>query len=56
MKTAIIKTTGGKVVAMLVQQPELSDADYAELKTALMLTLANYTGLQLTVDEVTEGN
>lgn len=51
MKTAVIKTEAGKVVAMLVQQPELNDKDFNELVMALVLTLANYTGLQLTVEE-----
>ncbi len=51
MKTVTIKTLGGKVVATLVQQPELSDKDFEETKMALILTLANMTGLQLTVEE-----
>ena len=51
MKTTIIKTTGGNVVAMLVQQPEMSDKDFEETKMALILTLANMTGLQLTIEE-----
>ena len=48
MKTTIIKTEGGKVVAMLVQQPEQTDKDFEELVMALILTLANNTGLALT--------
>ena len=52
MKTVIIKTTGGKVVAMLVQQPELNDTDFDELATALLLTLANNTGLQLVKETI----
>ena len=54
MKTAIIKTESGKVVAMLVQQPELSAKDYEEIKLALLLTLANNAGLQLTLEEVAD--
>ena len=54
MKTAIIKNAQGKVVAMLVQQPELSEKDYEEIKLALLLTLANNAGLQLTLEETTE--
>ena len=53
MKTTIIKTEGGKVVAMLVQQPEQTDKDFEELAVALLLTLANNTGLQLVKEEVT---
>lgn len=53
MKTTIIKTEGGKVVAMLVQQPEQTPQDFEELVMALILTLANNTGLQLTKEEVT---
>lgn len=48
MKTVVIKTIEGKAVAMLIQQPEHKDADFDELVTALILTLANHTGLQLT--------
>ena len=54
MKTAIIKTESGKVVAMLVQQPELSDKDYEEIKLALLLTLANNAGLKLSLEETQE--
>lgn len=48
MKTVVIKTTDGKVVAMLVQQAEHTDRDFDEVVMALILTLANHTGLQLT--------
>ena len=48
MKTVVIKTTDGKVVAMLVQQAEHSDDDFDMTVVALCLTLANHTGLQLT--------
>ena len=51
MKTVTINTLDGKVVATLVQQPELSDKDFEETKMALILTLANMTGLQLVVEE-----
>ena len=54
MKTVTLKTLQGKVVAMLVQQPELSAKDYEEIKLALLLTLANNAGLQLTLEETTE--
>ena len=54
MKTAIIKNAQGKVVAMLVQQPELSDENYEEIKLALLLTLANNAGLQLTLEETAD--
>jgi hypothetical protein len=48
MKTVIIKTEDGRVVAMLVQQPAVqTEQDFDELATALLLTLANNTGLQL---------
>jgi hypothetical protein len=48
MKTVIIKTEDGRVVAMLVQQPSVqTEQDFDELATALLLTLANNTGLQL---------
>ena len=48
MKTVIIKTEDGRVVAMLVQQPKVqTEQDFDELATALLLTLANNTGLQL---------
>lgn len=53
MRTVIIKTTGGALVAMLVQRPELSDRDFEEVKLAMILTLANMTGLQLTTEETT---
>lgn len=54
MKTVIIKTEDGRVVAMLVQQPTVqTDADFDELCMALLLTLANNTGLQL-VKETTQ--
>lgn len=48
MKTVIIKTDGGKVVAMLVQQPEQTDKVFDDLVMALILTIANDTGLLLT--------
>jgi hypothetical protein len=48
MKTVIIKTADGKVVAMLVQQPEQDDKMFDDLVMALILTIANDTGLQLT--------
>lgn len=51
MKTIIIKTIEGKVVAMLVQQPEQTDRTFNELTTALVITIANDTGLQLTTEE-----
>ena len=55
MKTVIIKTEDGKVVAMLVQQPEVQSAqEFDELTMSLILTLANQTGLQL-VKEVVAG-
>ena len=54
MKTAIIKTESGKVVAMLVQQPELSNENYEEIKLALLLTLANNAGLKLSLEETQE--
>ncbi len=48
MKTVIIKTEDGRVVAMLVQQPKVQDdKEFDELTMALLLTLANNTGLQL---------
>jgi len=48
MKTVIIKTEDGRVVAMLVQQPSVqSDTEFDELVMALLLTLANNTGLKL---------
>lgn len=48
MKTVIIKTEDGRVVAMLVQQPKVqTEQDFDELVTALLLTLANNTGLPL---------
>lgn len=50
MKTVVIKTLDGKVVAMLVQQAEQTDKDFDELCMALILTLANNTGLQLTTE------
>ena len=53
MKTVIIKTDGGKVVAMLVQQPEQDDQMFDDLVMALILTIANDTGLRLT-KEITE--
>lgn len=54
MKTVIIKTDDGRVVAMLVQQPKVqSDKDFDELVMALLLTLVNNTGLQL-VKETTK--
>jgi hypothetical protein len=54
MKTVIIKTEDGRVVAMLVQQPAVqNDKDFDELVMALLLTLANNTGLQL-VKETTK--
>jgi len=53
MKTVIIKTDGGKVVAMLVQQPEQDDTMFDDLVMALILTIANDTGLRLT-KEITE--
>ena len=48
MKTVIIKTADGKVVAMLVQQVEQDDKMFDDLVMALILTIANDTGLQLT--------
>jgi hypothetical protein len=48
MKTVIIKTADGKVVAMLVQQAEQDDTMFDDLVMALILTIANDTGLQLT--------
>jgi hypothetical protein len=54
MKTVVIKTVDGKVVAMLVQQPEQTDQSFEELCVALLLTIANDTGLQLT-RETTKG-
>jgi hypothetical protein len=48
MKTVIIKTADGKVVAMLVQQAEQDDKLFDDLVMALILTIANDTGLQLT--------
>ena len=51
MKTVVIKTTDGKVVAMLVQQAEQTDTVFDELVTALIITIANDTGLQLTKGE-----
>ena len=48
MKTAVIKTIEGNTVATLVQQAEHSDKDFEEVVMALILTLANHTGLQLT--------
>lgn len=54
MKTVVIKTVDGKVVAMLVQQPEQTAQSFEELCVALLLTIANDTGLQLT-RETTEG-
>lgn len=54
MKTVIIKTQDGRVVAMLVQQPNVqNDKDFDELVMALLLTLANNTGLQL-IKETTQ--
>jgi hypothetical protein len=53
MKTVIIKTVDGALVCMLLQRPELSDKDFEEVKLALILTLANMTGLQLTTEETT---
>lgn len=49
MKVVIIKTAeDGRVVAMLVQQPKVqTEAEFDELCMALLLTLANNTGLQL---------
>ena len=55
MKTVRI-TANDKVIATLAQPPELSDKDYEELKTALVLTLANWTGLQLSMEESNESN
>ena len=54
MKTVVIKTVAGRVVAMLVQQPEQTAQSFEELCVALLLTIANDTGLQLT-RETTEG-
>lgn len=51
MKTVTLKTLEGKVVAMLVQQPEHTDRDFEEVVMALILTLANHTALQLTKEE-----
>ena len=48
MRTVVIKTVDGKVVAMLVQQAEQTDKVFEELVMALIITIANDTGLQLT--------
>ena len=48
MKTVIIKTADGKVVAMLVQQAEQDDTMFDDLVMALIITIAGDTGLQLT--------
>lgn len=50
MKTTIIKTLDGKVVAMLVQQAEQNDRVFNELVTALVITIANDTALKLTTE------
>lgn len=52
MKTVIIKTKDGALMGMIVQRPELSDKDFEEVKLALLLTLANMTGLQLATEEL----
>lgn len=51
MKTVVIKTADGEVVAMLVQQAEQTDKSFDELVMALIITIANDTGLQLTKEE-----
>jgi hypothetical protein len=52
MKTVIIKTEDGRVVAMLVQQPNVqTDKDFDELAMALLLTLLTNTGLNLIKEE-----
>ena len=48
MKTVHIKTEDGSVVAVLVQQPEQLDKMFDDLVMALILTIANDTGLRLT--------
>lgn len=48
MRTAYIKTAQGSAVAMLIQQPEQTDQMFDDLVMALILTIANDTGLQLT--------
>lgn len=55
MKVVIIKSVDdGRVVAMLVQQPKVqTEQDFDELCMALLITLANNTGLQL-IKETTQ--
>lgn len=47
MKTVHIKTADGTDVATLHQQPEQDDKTFDDLVMALILTIANDTGLQL---------
>jgi hypothetical protein len=48
MKTVHINTDSGMAVAVLIQQPEQDDQMFNDLVMALILTIANDTGLQLT--------
>lgn len=48
MRTVHIHTAQGNAVAMLIQQPEQDDKMFDDLIMALILTIANDTGLQLT--------
>jgi hypothetical protein len=52
MRTVVIKTIDGRHVATLVQQAEHNDRDFEEVVMALILTLANHTGLQLTTENI----
>jgi len=48
MRNVYITTAQGNAVAMLIQQPEQDDKMFDDLVMALILTIANDTGLQLT--------
>jgi hypothetical protein len=48
MRNVYITTAQGNVVVMLIQQPEQDDKMFDDLAIAIILTIANDTGLQLT--------
>lgn len=51
MRTVHINTDSGMVVAVLIQQPEQDNKMFDDLVMALILTIANDTGLRLTKEE-----
>jgi hypothetical protein len=51
MRVVRISTAQGNAVAMLIQQPEQDDKMFDDLVMALIITIANDTGLPLTKEE-----